>query len=247
MAYTAPPPDPAPRRRPQPDACTAAGAGHGGGELDDVLQLAQVARPAVAAQQLLDFGRELRLRRRGAQHALHQPWQVLALAQRRQREVGAVQAVVQVVAEAALAHPLLQRHGWRRSRAHRPSPARVAPMGSTSRSASTRSRRACRRQRHVADFVEEQRAAVGLLDEPALARGPAPLKLPGRWPNSSLSIRPSGMAAQFTATKGLRAALPGLMQGLGEVLLAAAGFAGDEQAHGAVDQPRGALDLAVQP
>ena len=30
----------------------------------------------------------------------------------------------------------------------------------------------------------------------------APVKAPRSWPNSSLSIMPSGRAAQFTATKG---------------------------------------------
>ena len=38
------------------------------------------------------------------------------------------------------------------------------PSGVTLRSCSTRSRRACRAQRHVADLVEEQGAAIGLHD-----------------------------------------------------------------------------------
>ncbi len=40
---------------------------------------------------------------------------------------------------------------------------------------------------------------------PFLPLPPAPVKEPASWPNSSLSMRLSGSAAQFTATKGLPA------------------------------------------
>ena len=76
-------------------------------------------------------------------------------------------------------------------------------MGVTSRSASTRSSRACRPS--GMSPISSRNSVPPSADwiSPRLARGPAPVKLPGRWPNSSLSIRPSGMAAQLTATNGL--------------------------------------------
>ena len=57
------------------------------------------------------------------------------------------------------------------------------------------------RQRQLADLVEEQRAAVGLLER-AGARRSAPVNAPFSWPNSSASIRLGGMAPQSTTTSG---------------------------------------------
>jgi hypothetical protein len=63
-----------------------------------------------------------------------------------------------------------------------------------------------RLQAHVADLVEEERAAVGQL-ELAARSATAPVNAPFTWPNSSLSISSSGIAAQLTSTNGpLRAA-----------------------------------------
>ena len=56
-------------------------------------------------------------------------------------------------------------------------------------------------ERQLADLVEEERAAVGLLEEPA-AIGVASVNAPFLWPKSSLSRRFSGIAPQLTATKG---------------------------------------------
>jgi hypothetical protein len=50
---------------------------------------------------------------------------------------------------------------------------------------------------HVADFVEEDRAAIGLLELADLLLGGAGER-PFSWPNSSDSISSSGIAAQFT-------------------------------------------------
>jgi hypothetical protein len=58
--------------------------------------------------------------------------------------------------------------------------------------------------RHVADFVEEQRAALGLLEAPAALRL-APVKAPRSWPKSSDSSRSRGIAAVLMAMKGLSA------------------------------------------
>jgi hypothetical protein len=59
-------------------------------------------------------------------------------------------------------------------------------------------------ERHVADLVEEDRPAVRRL-ELALARRQAPVNAPFSWPNSSLSMSCSGIAAQLTGMNGIRA------------------------------------------
>ena len=58
------------------------------------------------------------------------------------------------------------------------------------------------RRRHVADLVEEERAAVRLLEAAAAAATAAPEKAPFSWPKSSLSTSSAGTAAQFIFTKG---------------------------------------------
>ena len=84
------------------------------------------------------------------------------------------------------------------------------------------------RERHLADLVEEQRAAVGLLERARVLGRSAPVKAPRSWPNSSLSISSSGMAAQLTATNGPRGALAAQVDGLGDQLLARAALARDQ-------------------
>ena len=64
-----------------------------------------------------------------------------------------------------------------------------------------------RLERHVADLVEEQRAAVGLLEAAVRPRS-APVKAPFSWPNSSLSSSSRGIAAQLIATNGPSRRLP---------------------------------------
>jgi hypothetical protein len=56
-------------------------------------------------------------------------------------------------------------------------------------------------RRHLGDFIEENRAAVGHL-ESADALGDRAGEGAFSWPNSSLSSRFSGMAAQLTFTSG---------------------------------------------
>ena len=80
--------------------------------------------------------------------------------------------------------------------------ARVAPTGSTSRSDSTRSSRACSASGMSPISSRKSVPPSASWTRPRLPLAAAPEKLPGRWPKSSLSISASGMAAQFTATKG---------------------------------------------
>ncbi len=56
-----------------------------------------------------------------------------------------------------------------------------------------------RLETHVADFIEKQSSPISLLKLPSLS-AVAPGKDDLRWPNNSLSIRSSGIAAQFIST-----------------------------------------------
>jgi hypothetical protein len=56
------------------------------------------------------------------------------------------------------------------------------------------------RHRHLAELVEEERAAVGRLEEARLVAVRA-VNAPFLWPNISLSSSAPGIAAQFTATR----------------------------------------------
>ena len=68
--------------------------------------------------------------------------------------------------------------------------------------AATRSSLRLQRRRHLADLVEEQRAAVASLEQARSRAAVAPVNAPFAWPNSSLSSSVSGSAAQLTATNG---------------------------------------------
>ena len=82
--------------------------------------------------------------------------------------------------------------------------------------------------RHVADLVEEQRAAMRLLELAGCCAPPAPVKAPFSCPNSSLSTSSRGIAAVFTATNGPVLARAELMNRFGYQLLAGARFAQDQ-------------------
>ena len=92
------------------------------------------------------------------------------LAQRRQPQAHDVEAVQQVLAEEALAHALLEILVRRRDDAHVRRERRVAAdavvlaVGEHAQQAHLQVRR------HVADLVEEQRAALGLLEAAAAHR-----------------------------------------------------------------------------
>ena len=60
------------------------------------------------------------------------------------------------------------------------------------------------RQRHLADLVQKQRASVRCFDPP-VRDCTAPVNAPRVCPNNSASSNASGIAAQFSTTKGLLA------------------------------------------
>jgi hypothetical protein len=130
-----------------------------------------------------------------------------ALAQRRQPQRHDVEAEEQVLAEQALLDQDAQVLVGRRDDAHVGLDRRAAADGGVFALLQHAQQPRLRLHRHVADLVEEQRAALGLL-EAAGARVLAPVKAPFSWPNSSDSIRSRGIAAMLTATNGPLRRLP---------------------------------------
>ena len=147
--------------------------------LDRVLQLAHVARPVVALEQGLDLGREAHgrtavLPRRAVEEVGGQQPDVLApLAQRRQLDLHHVEPVVEVLAEApglGLGQQVAVR-GGDHADVHHPQVvvAEAAQLAALERAQQLH----LGGGRHVADLVEEERAAVGALDQAlAVAGGP---------------------------------------------------------------------------
>ena len=87
-----------------------------------------------------------------------------------------------------------------------------------------------RGQAHVADLVEEERAAVAPARTCPPRSATAPVNEPFTWPNSSLSISSAGIAAQLTSTNGLVRARREPMNRARDELLAGAVLAGDQHA-----------------
>ena len=93
----------------------------------------------------------------------------------------------------------------------------------------TRSSLACSGGDMSADLIQEDGAVVGPSKRPIRCAA-APVKAPFSWPNSSLSSRVSGIAAQLTLTSGPDArGAPGVDH-IGQHFLADAAFAGDQDA-----------------
>ena len=157
------------------------------GPLDDVLQLAHVARPVVVAQALEAGGLEalhveavaLHL---ALQERVGQLRDVLApLVERGQRDLDHLEAEVEVLAEAPLIHHGLQIDVGGPNHAH------VHPVVSLLADATHApvvehlQELGLHLRRHVPDLVEEQRAAVGDLEEAGLVRhraGEGALRVP---------------------------------------------------------------------
>ena len=97
-----------------------------------------------------------------------------ALAQRRRAQRHDVEAEVEILAELRRSRPPLAGRGWSRRRpARRPCSVFSPPTRVNSPDCSTRSTLACADSDHVADLVEEDRAAVGHLEQAPLARARA--------------------------------------------------------------------------
>ena len=177
------------------------------GALDDVIQLAHVARPRVAAQRRQ---RRLGERRRpggggaarAARGTLREPHDVVAaLAQRRQMDVDRVEPIQQIAAEAAgLDLGRRCRRSSPRARARRRCCVRDEPSRSNWPSSSTRSSRACCA---TGMFAISSRNSV---PPSASSKRPtrsffASVNAPFTWPNISLSNTVSARLPMLTVTR----------------------------------------------
>ncbi|EDO26491.1 predicted protein, partial [Nematostella vectensis] len=129
-----------------------------------IAQLAHIARPRIGEQRLA--GRIIKPHRLPArlfgQEEIQQRLLVAALTQRRQFDHQAIQAIEQVLTKLAAGHSLVQVAVAGADHPHinglglaanRLNPALLQYPQQTG----------LQRQRHIADFIEEQRAAIGLL------------------------------------------------------------------------------------
>ena len=83
--------------------------------------------------------------------------------------------------------------------------------------------------RHVADFIEKNRAACCIARTCRCVAVVAPVNEPRSWPNSSLSSSCSGIAAQLMARNGCALRWLWLIDRAGDEFLARAALAGDER------------------
>ena len=147
--------------------------------LDDVAQLAHVARPVVLLEHphrlLIDAGDRLLIAQvELVQERLHQQRQIVApVAQRRQADREHVQAVEQVFAQLALLHRFERIDVGRGDDAH--VDRLLVPAAEAAEAALLQHAQQLdlRRRRHLADLVEKQRAAIGELEAALAAIGRA--------------------------------------------------------------------------
>ena len=119
------------------------------------------------------------------------------LAERRQAEHEDLQAVVEVLAELARGDPLREVAVRRADEADvDPERARLADAPDLAVLEGAQELR-LERERHLGDLVEEQRPAVGRLEQALPVSAVAPVKAPRAWPNSSDSSSSAGSAATF--------------------------------------------------
>ena len=145
---------------------------------DQVLQFAHIAGPAIAPQHIERFGVQA-LGRQAlvlglAQEVAHQVGNVLAaFAQRRQAQRHDIEPVIEILAEQALLNELAQIAIGGGDDAHIGLDRRAPAHGGVFALLQHAQQPRLRFQRHVADFVEEQRAAFGLLEAADAAIGGA--------------------------------------------------------------------------
>ena len=122
------------------------------------------------------------------------------LAERRQRDAEAIEAIVEIGAEAAVDQHQFEVAIGGGDDPHIGLDGFVAADALETLLLQHAQHLALHERRHVADFVEEERSAGALLElADAFAVGAG--EVPFSWPNNSLSSKVSGMAAQLTARK----------------------------------------------
>ena len=210
--------------------------------LDGVLQLADVAGPVVAHQQLQRVGRQAvdaassARRRSGAGRTSPARDVVLALAQRRHVDRDDVEAVVEVLAELPVGDHLRQVAVGRRDDAdvgaQRAGAAEALELVLLQDAQDLRLRVGA----HVADFVEEQRAAVGLLeaaDALLVGAGERALLVSEQLGLEQVLLQRRAVDLDEVARRAQRV----VVDGAGDQLLAGARFAADEAGRVALARP----------
>ena len=149
------------------------------------------------------LARHLQFERDVGEKALDQRRDLLAtLAERRNGDRDDGQAIVEVLAERALADALLAgRDGSRRSGGRSTWRARAEPSRRIVPSASTRSSFACM-PGDISPASSRNSVPRWAVSKRPTRAAAAPVNAPRSWPNSSLSSSVSGNAAQFTAMNG---------------------------------------------
>ena len=180
------------------------------GALDDVAQLAHVARPVVELEHPHRLGRD-RLdvasvaRVELVEERLDDERQiVLAIAQRRQLDREDVEPVVEIVAQLAVADRVERIDVGRREHADVDFLLDAAAQPPERRSCSTRSSLTCVTGTISAISSRNSVPRSASSKQPA-RRSMAPVNAPRSWPKISLSSSVSGIAAQLMATNGASA------------------------------------------
>ena len=213
----------------------------------DVAQLPQVARPGEVQQRLAgvrgeDHGLAARL---FLQEKIQQLRFVAALAQRRQRDLQAVQAVIKIFAEAAIGHAFQQVAVSRADDPHIHR-LRLTPQGHYKTVFQHPQQPGLQRQRHVADFIEKQRAAIGLLQLAAHAFLARTGKAATAIAEQFTFDQAFGNRRTIERDERFVAAHAGLMHRLGERFFAGTCFTVDQQRHIALENPQGATEIILQ-
>ncbi len=158
------------------------------------------------------------------------------LAQRRYFDADHVQAVQQILAEHVLFHAFFQRlvrgcdHAHIDAHGHLAADAIELAFGQYAQQAGLQLRR------HVADFIEEQRAAVGLFEAAAtqcIGAGERTFFVTEQFGLEQIRSE----CGRVQRDEGLAGARAVTMQGAGDQFLARAGFAGDQHGHAGARQP----------
>ena len=211
--------------------------------LERVLELAHVARPRVRGEPVHE---RVGHRERGEPEPLREAPQEVAredrdvlgpLAQRRDAELHDVEPVVEILAEPARAHELLQVAVGRREDAHVHVPHPLLAHRPHLALLQDAQELRLRRRRELAHLVEQERPAVRLAEEPgsrAHRAGEGALRVPEELRLGELRRQRRAVEADERAIRAAR----GADDGLGDALLAGAALSGDEHGHVARRDPR---------
>ncbi|CEL31694.1 hypothetical protein SRM1_05063 [Pseudomonas fluorescens] len=170
---------------------------------------------------------------------------ITALTQRRQRHFQAVEPVIQILAKTAVLDSLQKIAVSRTDDPHVDS-FRLAADRHHLPVLKHAQETGLQGQRHVADFIKEQCAAIGLLKFAAhavLARAGKTASAIAEQLTFDQAFR---NRRAIEGNEGFARALTGLMHGLGESLFAGARFTIDQQRHITLENPQGFAKVRLQ-